>query len=212
MFFEFPILVTLVRVIVPLIILRFRLTGIVLSVLADMYDWKMVDFSRRDDYGFYQNWDKALDIYYQSFIAAVVLKFQDALVKYTALALFAYRIFGVILFNLLQERYLLLLFPNIFENFVIFYLLFFNISKRKLLFTSWRVYIAVLSAVAFPKLLHEYFQHFLIKQPWEIYDIAGLLGSTGIIREYLNYLIYGGIFYILPFSVMLYFLIRRVGK
>lgn len=209
MFLEFPILITLIRLIIPLIILRYKLSGILLSILADMYDWKLVDLSEGDDYEFYQNWDKALDIYYQFFIAAVVLGLKDIKVKYTALAFLAYRTFGVILFSIFHERYLLLIFPNIFENFVIFYLLFLNITKKDLLFTSGKIMIAVLAVIAIPKLFHEYFQHYLIKQPWEIYDIAGMAGTSGILKEYLNYFVYGGLFYLIPISLMLFLLIKR---
>lgn len=207
-------MITLIRLVVPLIILRYRLTGILLSILADMYDWKLVDLSGSEDYEFYQNWDKALDVYYQFFIAAIVLGFKDIKVRYTALGLFVYRMAGVILFSIFHERSLLFIFPNVFENFVIFYMVFIKVSKSEQLFRSKRIAISVLSAIAIPKLLHEYFQHFVVKQPWEIFDIAGRAGTSGVLKEYLNYLIFGGVFYVLPMGILLFFLIRkaRIGQ
>ena len=63
----------------------------------------------------------------------------------------------------------------------------------------------MLAAIIVPKLIHEYFQHFLLHQPWELYDIGGWLGLSGVVQEYANYFSWGGLFYILPLALFLLF-------
>lgn len=206
---EIPVFQTVVRLLIPLSILRFPLIGILLAMLVDMYDWKFVSLATPEQYNFYQNWDKALDFYYQLFIIFIVFRFKDEIAKKTAIFLFLYRIAGLLLFYVTQNRNFLLLFPNIFENFVIFYLLYVFIAKKDILFTSKKILAIVLAVLTIPKIIHEYFQHFLVKQPWELYDIGMLLGTEGIIKEYINYLSWGIILYVIPIGIALYFLSRN---
>ena len=72
--------------------------------------------------GSYQSVDKALDIYYLSiaYLAAMRNWTSDAAFR-IAQFLFYYRLVGVVLFELTDERLMLLLFPNTFEYFFIAY-------------------------------------------------------------------------------------------
>lgn len=205
-----PIIPTIIRLLVPFLIFRFALIGILLSNLADLYDWKFTDHSTFEKLTFYQNWDKTMDMYYLFFIALIVLKFKDKIAKNTALFLFFYRIIGVILLYMTHNRSFLFFFPNIFENFVLFYLFYNFLTKKTILFKNTKIFIIVMSIISIPKLIHEYTQHYLLHQPWEYIDIAGFLETTGIIQEYLNYFFYGGIFYIAPMGITLFFL--KKGK
>ena len=70
----------------------------------------------------YQGYDKALDIYYLAiaYIATLRNWTNYAAVRISRF-LFYYRLVGVVLFELTQIRWLLLVFPNVFEYFFIFY-------------------------------------------------------------------------------------------
>lgn len=200
---DFPLLQTLVRLLVPLLILRFPIPGIVLAMMVDMYDWQVMQHTTAAQTTFYQNWDKALDVYYQLFILSLVFHFKDTIAKKVAIILFSYRLLGLLIFVITQSRYVLVFFPNLFENFVLFYLVYIFSTKKKRLFTSQKVLFLILPFLIVPKLIHEYFQHILIKQPWEIYNVGALLGTTGIIEEYINYLSWGGLLYLIPASIVL---------
>lgn len=203
----FPI-VTLLRLIVPLLTLRFPLPGILLSMLVDLYDWQFLQLTTSRDYENYQVWDKVFDLYYQLIILAVVISFKDRLIRNIAIFFFLYRLTGIALAFLFSNRQFLFYFPNFFENFVLLYLIFLLISKQEKMFYSVRNIGIVILAIVIPKLIHEYFQHFLEKHPWEIYDIGQHFGTTGTVQEYINYLSWGGVFYLLPLGVAL-FLIRK---
>lgn len=198
----FPYITTIVRILAPLTIFRFAKFGILLSILADLYDWKFVKVVNDSELAFYQNWDKVLDIYYQTIIFLVIFKFKDSLFKKTAVFLFIYRLIGLALFYLTQNRQFLFFFPNIFENFVIFYLIYNLFSKGEILFHSKKMLVFVISNIATFKLIHEFLMHVLIKQPWELYDIGKKLGFSGFFQEYTNYLVFGSLLYFIPFLVM----------
>ena len=206
---DFPLLLTVARLIAPLIILRYPLPGILTAMVIDMYDWKFFGLQAAEDYTLYQNWDKALDFYYQLFMLAVVFRFKDTMAKNTAIFLFAFRMIGLLLFYASNNRTMLLYFPNVFENFVLFYLLYMFISKQKSLFEDKKILAVVLAVLATPKIIHEYFQHFLQKQPWEIYNIGELLDISGVVQEYINYFSWGVLLYIIPMGLILYFLRKQ---
>lgn len=206
---EIIFIITTARLLVPLLILKFPIPGITLSILADLYDWQFYPVSNAVELGQYQAWDKALDLYYHLFILYIVFKFKDKIARKAAIFLFAYRIVGLALFTVTHNRQFLFFFPNFFENFVIFYLFYKLFSKEDILFKSKKTFFAILSVIAIPKIIHEYFQHFLVKQPWEIYDVGAYLQADGILREYINYLSWGALFYIVPMGVLLYFLTRK---
>lgn len=109
--------------------------------------------------------DKGLDIYYLAIIALVSLRWSNALARGASIALFLYRLVGVILFEITQMRILLFIFPNLFENFVIYHLVakkyfpqFATRSKKQLFI--------ILGALLVPKLIQEYILHWAELQPW----------------------------------------------
>lgn len=198
---EFPIVITLIRLLAPFLILRFPLIGILLCMFIDMYDWQIIDTSNPQKLAFYQNWDKTLDFYYQIFIVIIVFQFKDKIARSTAIFLFLYRSLGLMLFYTFHSRNILFLFPNLFENFVVFYLLYVMFTKKQILFTSKKLLVFILTMIAIPKMLHEYFQHFLLRQPWEIYDVRSLLNTQGKLNEYINCIIWGSVFYFIPLII-----------
>ena len=118
--------VVLTRFLVPLVIPRYPLPGILACLVIDGIDQTIFQqFTNLDLYG-YQGYDKALDIYY------LVIAYISTLRNWTNVFAFKvsrfllyYRLFGVTLFELTYSgdgpRWLLLIFPNVFEYFFIFY-------------------------------------------------------------------------------------------
>lgn len=197
----FPYIETIVRLIVPLTIFRYAKFGIFLAVMADLYDWKFVTVTNAQELAYYQSWDKSLDLYYQIIIFIVIFKFKDVFFKKTAAFLFTYRLLGLALFNLTHNRQFLFFFPNVFENFVIFYLLYIFFTKQEFLFKTQKILLIVVFALTVPKLIHEFLMHYLIKQPWELYDVGKILGFGGVLQEYTNYFVYGTLLYFIPFAI-----------
>lgn len=208
---EFLIPQTLLRLLVPLLILRFPLVGILLSMGLDVIDWKLIDTSNPEVMAIYQDWDKALDFYFQLLVFFIVFKFKDSLAKKTAIFLFAFRLVGLTLFYFTHERQFLFFFPNLFDNFVVIYLLYVFLTKKDILYTSKKILAAVLATLLIPKIFHEYYLHFLETQPWElpIYDMQTYLGITGAVREYTNYIVWGFLLYIIPVTITILFLLRK---
>jgi hypothetical protein len=118
------VVIVAARLLVPLLIPRFPLV-IVAAFLLDAVDNGLLSSFTTIDLspdGPYQSWDKALDIYYLS------IAYLSTMRNWTSLSafrigrfLFYYRLVGNVLFELLQSRAMLLVFPNTFEFFFIAY-------------------------------------------------------------------------------------------
>jgi hypothetical protein len=118
------VLIVAARLLVPLLIPRLPLV-IVVALVIDAADHTLLAaFTQIDtsDAGSYQSVDKALDIYYLS------IAYLSTMRNWTSRAafrvgqfLFYYRLVGAALFELTDDRAMLLLFPNTFEYFFIAY-------------------------------------------------------------------------------------------
>jgi hypothetical protein len=111
-----------VRLGVPLLIPRFPLPAILVALVVDAADQTILQ--RSTDFGLdrYQSFDKALDIYYLAIAyLAVYRNWTNDLAVIVAALLWYYRLVGVLLFEILGSRWLLMVFPNTFEYFVIAY-------------------------------------------------------------------------------------------
>lgn len=116
--------IVLSRLILPLFIPRFPLI-IVAALVLDAADQTILQqYTSIDttETGPYQGFDKALDIYYLSiaYLATMRNWTSDAAFRISQF-LFFYRLVGVTLFELADERWMLLVFSNTFEYFFIFY-------------------------------------------------------------------------------------------
>jgi hypothetical protein len=115
-------LVVAARFIVPLSIPRFPLPGILASLVLDAVDQTIFQQFPSLDLTRYQNYDKALDIYYLTIAYISTLRnWKNYFAFQVGRFLFYWRLVGVALFELTQLRVLLLIFPNTFEYFFIFY-------------------------------------------------------------------------------------------
>ena len=112
------------RLLVPLLIPRFPLT-IVLALVIDAVDNSILAATTSVDLGPdgpYQSFDKALDVYYLAIAYTATLRnWTSRAAVHVGQFLFYYRLVGVLAFELLNERALLLVFPNTFEYFFIAY-------------------------------------------------------------------------------------------
>ncbi len=116
------LLVIALRLFVPLAIPRYPIPAGIAALVIDGVDQTIFQTFTTLPLAGYQSYDKALDVYYLS------VEYLSTLRNWTNLAAFAmsrflfyYRLVGVLLFELLQIRALLLFFPNTFEYFFLFY-------------------------------------------------------------------------------------------
>jgi hypothetical protein len=110
------------RLLLPLLIPRFPLPAILICLVLDGVDQTLFQSFTDLDLSGYQGYDKALDVYYLTVAYLSTLRNwanHDAF--QLARFLFYYRLAGVVLFELLHWRGLLLVFPNTFEYFFIVY-------------------------------------------------------------------------------------------
>jgi hypothetical protein len=183
------VVIVALRLLVPLLIPRFPLV-IIAAFLLDAVDNGLlasltsVDLSAT---GPYQSWDKALDIYYLS------IAYLSTMRNWTSPSafrigqfLFYYRLLGNVLFELLQSRAMLLVFPNTFEFFFIAYeAIRVRYDPARISARMWLMLAAGLWV--FIKLPQEYWIHIarldftdtVAAHPW--FGIACALGVLGVL-------------------------------
>jgi hypothetical protein len=196
------LILTLIRLVVPLSILVRPLTGTVLAVLLDIADYRFIPIRTEADYHFYQYWDKILDSYYLGLAAYTARFWKDRLARQIAIGAFFYRLFGVGLFLLSANQQFLFFFPNFFENFFLFYLIYTRLTKRQILLTSKRVVAGVVLVILIPKLIQEYFVHVLQKVPSQLVDYDRVLVDATLLIGYL----------LIPALMLLWLRSRRPAK
>ncbi len=108
------------RFLVPLLIPRFPLPSIVAALVLDAVDQTVFQTFTGLELAGYQSYDKALDVYYLSIAYVSTMRnWRNGFAIEVARFLFYYRIAGVLLFELVEQRWLLLVFANTFEYFFI---------------------------------------------------------------------------------------------
>jgi hypothetical protein len=205
-----PWYVTFARLLAPVLILSWPFWGIVATMFVDTVDWKFIQVVTSSDNIAYQAWDKMMDLYSWIFILWILRSWKDVWARKVAIMLFGYRLIGMILFWITGRKSLLFFFPNVFENFVILTLLLFWQSNKQKLGLSRSNKIIMLLVLIVPKFIHEYFQHLLGRQPWEIFDVGKTLGFLGTTKELTNNLIWGVMLYAIPILGFLLYM-RKVN-
>ena len=114
------IVVALYRILGSLPVLRWAFAGGVIAVLVDLGDLFLIAGIDLGGFPNYQAADKWLDQVYLALFLAVALRWRDPLARRIAVALYAYRLVGFALFEVTQERWLLMAFPNVFEFWFLF--------------------------------------------------------------------------------------------
>ena len=183
------VIVVAARFFVPLLIPRFPLPAIIACLIIDGVDQTVFQAFGFDPPG-YQGYDKAMDLFYLS------IAFLTTLQNWTSRAavqisrfLFFFRMVGVLLFELTGLRVMLLLFPNTFEYFFIFYeLVRLRWDPRRFGLRFWLLAAAAIWVVI--KLPQEYWIHVaqldvtdtMADVPWFTAALgAGILALTAIL-------------------------------
>ena len=158
--------VILLRLVVPLLIARSPLVGGVAAMLLDGADVIIVDLFGPGGMGpLYHAIDKYLDLYYLGLEALVSLGWAETAPRRASIALYLYRLVGAIAFELTGIRVLLVFFPNLFENWFLFYLVRCRFFPR-LRLDTWPRVLAALALLYIPKFFQEYILHYRQLQPW----------------------------------------------
>lgn len=108
------------RFLVPLRIARYPLPAILVCLVIDAVDQSIFQQFTDLNLDGYQTYDKALDVFYLSVAYVSVLRnWVSGPLVATAVALWYYRLVGVVLFEFTGERWYLVIFANTFEYFFI---------------------------------------------------------------------------------------------
>lgn len=197
------VLVTLIvgtRLVVPLFIPRFPLVILVALAIDAVDQTLFATFTEVNtgEGGAYQSYDKALDIYY------LTVAYLSTMRNWTSEGafrvsqfLFYYRLVGVALFEIYEERWLLFVFPNTFEYFFIAYeVVRLRWDPRRISTKGW-----VLIAGAI---------WVFIKLPQEWWIHIAQLDFTDAVREHTELFIMLGLVVLLAAVVAVLTLRRRV--
>jgi hypothetical protein len=161
------IIIIALRIVVPLLILRRPLTGGIIAMALDGLDVVLVELISDGGMGaHYHSIDKILDLWYLGLEAWVAWHWRARIPRLVATSLFAWRVIGVILFELTDARWLLFVFPNLFEHWFLFVLIVWRWFPRVKLDT-WRQAFTWLAILYIPKLGQEYLLHVAEAQPWD---------------------------------------------
>lgn len=148
------VVIVALRLIAPFSILRFPLIGTLACAIIDGYDHGYIG-----EFEYYQIADKWLDLYYLAFAYYVSRGWRDQLARKIAKYLFVYRALGVAVLTVTNLEWTMILFPNLFEMFFVFYLLYLYLSSRTQLLANWKDAAPMMAALLIPKMLQEYALH-----------------------------------------------------
>ena len=174
---EGELIVIGLRVAVPLLILRAPLAGGVTAMLLDALDVVLIEIIGLGGFGsHYSELDKGLDTYYLSLELIVALRWASPWARLPALVLFVDRGIGVVLFETTHARWLLLVFPNMFENWWLYCLAVQRFFPR-LYPRSVKTLAIPMVLLLIPKLGQEWLLHYEEAQPWD-WIKRNLLGTS----------------------------------
>lgn len=164
-----PLIIVIIRILVPFTILRWPLGGMILAILGDISDAMVFEKFGTGYFNMdYHRIDKFLDIYYLFFAFLVVHRWKNTLARRTAKALFLWRFAGFVVFEFSGLQYIFFIAPNIFEHFYLFWAVIIRFFPSFKL-TPLRLAIA-LFILGFPKVIQEYLMHYKFPgQTWHFF-------------------------------------------
>jgi hypothetical protein len=113
------IIITVVRVLGSLPVLVFPFWGAIFAILVDLSDLFLKNLLDEGGVRDYQELDKWLDQVYMLTFLIVALRWEPV-PRNIAVGLYAFRLLGFVVFEVTQDRELLILFPNLFEFWFVF--------------------------------------------------------------------------------------------
>lgn len=154
------IIILLLRIALPLSILRFPISGGFFAFALDLWDGNILDWLGGGSFFFqhYHTIDKLLDLHYLVLELLVSLRWKSVLLKKTSIILFTWRLAGTLLFFATGLRYLFIIFLNLFENFFLFCVIAYKHFPYLIPKTKKELLVTLLILLA-PKLLQEYLLH-----------------------------------------------------
>ena len=154
------LIISAVRIFASLIVFKFNFFGAILVILIDFSDLFMMNLITLGGVRNYQFLDKFLDLFYIAYFLIIALRWEK-LLRNISILLFVFRILGFVLFEFFQNRFILFIFPNVFEfwflGITLLFLLKSNITNRKI--------IIVLVVTTLLKMTQEYILHV-----WKVLD------------------------------------------
>jgi len=112
-------IIALVRVAGSLAVLRWPFYGAIAAILVDLSDLFLMNLLDLGGVRDYQTFDKALDQVYMAAFLFVAWRW-GGVERAMAVALYAFRMLGFVAFEVTGSRDVLLLFPNLFEFWIVF--------------------------------------------------------------------------------------------
>lgn len=112
-------IIAAVRILGALPVLRWPLAGAFIAMFADLSDLFLRDWIDLGGVKSYQRFDKWLDQAYMLTFLAVAVRW-ETIPRNVAVALYAFRLGGFAVFEITDDRDVLILFPNVFEYWFIF--------------------------------------------------------------------------------------------
>lgn len=183
------------RLIFPILILIYPLFGFLGGLYLDNLDFKLYNVQNEDEYIFYQNVDKVLDMYLLAFALFVALRWKDVVSKRIAILAYFYRLLGVIIYFIQQKEAVFVLFPNFLETFFVFYLVYKYFNKDEDLFKYPGSMKTILPLLLVPKIAHE---------------LTHITAISDFINPYRNFTL-GGLYLLFP-SIALIWRLRLVPR
>jgi len=167
------------RLVAPLLILRWWLVGGLVAMFVDAIDVILIEIIGLGGFGeHYAELDKALDTYYLSLELFVAFGWQNPWARIPTVALFAYRTVGVVLFEIIDARILLFIFPNMFENWWVYCVVVMKWFPRAVP-KDWKTLVIPMVALLIPKMAQEYLLHYAEAEPWN-WTKENVLSPLGI--------------------------------
>lgn len=167
------LIISFARIFGSLIVFKFNFIGALFVILLDFSDLFMMNLISLGGVRNYQILDKFLDLFYISFFFFITLRW-SSLLRNISLFLFSFRIIGFVLFEIIEERFILFLFPNIFEFWFIGITF---LSHYKFKITKNKIIIVLFISLVL-KLFQEYILHI-----WKVLDNYRAVDVVGSIIE-----------------------------
>ena len=173
------LIIASVRIAGSLPVIRWAFAGSILAILVDFSDLFMMNLINLGGVGNYQTFDKWVDQVYMLAFLWVAVRQWDGPGRTVAIWLFVFRIFGFVAFEFTESRWVLMLFPNVFEFW------FVAIAAQRhwwpeYEFTRWRI-VAILAGCTVLKLAQEYILHV-----WQVLDNYTAVGVVTAWWEFLT--------------------------
>ena len=162
------LIIIALRLVIPLLILRYPLFGGFTAMVLDALDVVLIEAIGLGGFGgHYSELDKLLDSYYLTLEVIVAFRWTSAWARDPGdRASTSYRAIGVVAFETTDTRVLLFVFPNLFENWWLYVVIVARFVPQ--LYPKSAKSVAIpLFLLLVPKMGQEYLLHYQEAQPWD---------------------------------------------